>query len=380
MTLTARHSGSAARAARTAASRSDGRRHRHARQHLAGGGVGDVELLGAGGRGPLASHVVVEQTGGGGGGSAHGESVARANGSLGLRRPPSSSGQPWRPHAPTPPSTTWMTSRAPWRASRLAPTAARWPEAQMTATGASGSMPSGERVDVVVGRVDGARDVPALPLAALAHVEHLQRRAVLPALVQLGHRHARDARDRAAGPRASSSSRRRGSRRRWSTPTEAASPIARAGVLVVAADEDHGLVVVGEPRQPRAEAGAQHGDADRAGDVRVVELQLGADVDDQRAVALVLLDLARRERVDLRRPRRPAARVLMATMARKFGGCGPSPAIARSTNSLLVDDAAAAPGGRARSRSSRRPSGRCRARRTASRRGARATPRTCRAA
>ena len=152
----------------------------------------------------------------------------------------------------------------------------------------------------MVGRVDGAGDVALLPFAELAHVEHLQRRALLPALVQLGHRHARDARDRQlvlapARHPAGEVARDVGDADRGRQPDRA------AGVVVVAADDDHGLVVVGQPRQPRAEAGAQHGDADRAGDVRVVELQLGADVDDERAVALVLLDLARRERIDLRR-------------------------------------------------------------------------------
>ena len=41
------------------------------------------------------------------------------------------------------------------------------------------------------------------------------------------------------------------------------------------------------------------GDAHGAGDVRLVELQLGADVDEQRAGAAAPLDLARRERMRL---------------------------------------------------------------------------------
>ena len=71
-----------------------------------------------------------------------------------------------------------------------------------------------------------------------------------------------------------------------------------ARVLVVAADEHDRLVAVGEPGELGAEAGAQRGDADRAGDVRLVELQLGAHVDDAaRRRRCALLDLARRERV-----------------------------------------------------------------------------------
>ncbi len=54
-----------------------------------------------------------------------------------------STGQPLRSHSGTPPSTTWITSSAPWRMSRLAPTAERWPEPHTTATGLAGSMPSG---------------------------------------------------------------------------------------------------------------------------------------------------------------------------------------------------------------------------------------------
>ena len=64
-------------------------------------------------------------------------------------------------------------------------------------------------------------------------------------------------------------------------------------VLVVAADEHDRLVGLGQPGELGAEARAARGDADGAGDVRLVELELGAHVDDERAVALGLLDLAR---------------------------------------------------------------------------------------
>ena len=71
-------------------------------------------------------------------------------------------------------------------------------------------------------------------------------------------------------------------------------------VRVVAADEHDRLAGTGEPGELRAEPGAQRGDGHRVGDVRVVELQVGANVHEQRAVAVGLLDLARRERADLR--------------------------------------------------------------------------------
>jgi hypothetical protein len=70
-------------------------------------------------------------------------------------------------------------------------------------------------------------------------------------------------------------------------------------VGVVAADEQHVLAGRGEPGQLGPEAGAQGGDADGAGDVRLVELQLGADVDEQRALGPPALELARGERVRL---------------------------------------------------------------------------------
>jgi hypothetical protein len=70
-----------------------------------------------------------------------------------------------------------------------------------------------------------------------------------------------------------------------------------APVGVVAADEHDVLARIGEPGELGAEAGAQRGDADRSGDVRVVELQLGAYVDQQRTLGTPALELARRERV-----------------------------------------------------------------------------------
>ena len=77
-----------------------------------------------------------------------------------------SSAVPRRPHFGTPPSTTWMTSRAPARWTRLAAVAARWPEAQTTAIGRSRVEPVGHAVDVVPRRERRARDVAGVPLAA----------------------------------------------------------------------------------------------------------------------------------------------------------------------------------------------------------------------
>ena len=64
-------------------------------------------------------------------------------------------------------------------------------------------------------------------------------------------------------------------------PTAAASARGVRRVLVVAADQDD---VAGRGSASQAslvpKPGAQRRDADRAGDVRLVELQLGAHVDD----------------------------------------------------------------------------------------------------
>ena len=80
------------------------------------------------------------------------------------------------------------------------------------------------------------------------------------------------------------------------------------GVLVVAPDQHHALTGLDQPGQLRAEPGAQRGDADRARDVRLVELELGAHVHDQRAVGAGLVHLARRQRVHVAAVRPPAAR------------------------------------------------------------------------
>ena len=120
-------------------------------------------------------------------------------------------------------------------------------------------------------------------------------RSRCPALVQLGDGHPLDAVDvelvLAPGGHAAG---------------EVAGDVAQAdragevggfdGVLVVAADEHDGLLGLGEPGELGAEPGAARGDGDGAGDVRLVELQLGAHVDDQRAVLVGLLDLARAQR------------------------------------------------------------------------------------
>ena len=111
-----------------------------------------------------------------------------------------------------------------------------------------------------------------------------------------------------------------------------------ARVLVVAAHEHERLLGPREPRQPRAEAGAQRGDADRAGDVRLVELQLGAHVHDAARRRVSAWSTWRgvsgwTSTVSARSGPR-----LSATMLRKFGGCGRAPAVGAGDELVLVVD------------------------------------------
>ena len=230
-------------------------------------------------------------------------------------------------HVPTPPSTTWIGSSR--RAAEQArATAVRWPEAQMTATGRVPSSPSGSSWMSWYGRVDRAGDVACVPLGVLAHVEDLHAVRALVQLLDV------EALDRATGSRSSRQlvmpparkpprlrdADRRGQPAAWRA-SSSSRPI-----------EDDLLLAVGDPGELRAEPGPQRGDADRAGDVRVVELELGADVDEQRAVAARLLDLARRQRVhvDASTSERPA--VERRRSPRSSAAAGRSPATAFSTN------------------------------------------------
>ena len=87
---------------------------------------------------------------------------------------------------------------------------------------------------------------------------------------------------------------------------------------------------VGEPRELAAEAGSQHGDANGARDVRLIELPLGADVDEQRAGASLPAPPDGGERMRLDGVADSSPR-LSATMFSKFGGWGPRLASACST-------------------------------------------------
>ncbi|MEY2533671.1 MAG: hypothetical protein QOF29_1581 [bacterium] len=203
-------------------------------------------------------------------------------------------GQPWAAQVPTPPSTTCSTCVSPWRRSRLAATALRRPEAQITATARAVEV-LGAGVGVVVGHVDRARDVAVVPFDALADVEHLQARLAVDALVQLGDGDG-DALHPAHRPALLAPARHPARQ----VPRDVGDRDGdgelgrRLRVGVVAPDAHARLVVVGDPRQAGAEAAPQPGDAHRAGNVRVVELHVGADVDDERAGVLVLGDLTGR--------------------------------------------------------------------------------------
>ena len=71
-------------------------------------------------------------------------------------------------------------------------------------------------------------------------------------------------------------------------------------VRVVAAYQDHLLIGSHEPGELGPKARAQRRDADRARDVRLVELEVGPDIGHESAGRVCRFDLARRERMDLR--------------------------------------------------------------------------------
>jgi hypothetical protein len=149
--------------------------------------------------------------------------------------------------------------------------------------------------------------VPRVPLVALAHVEGLQLVAGLQPPVQVRHGDALDPLDRqpllaparhAAGEVAADPG----------DPDRGGERGGMARVVVVPADDHHELVSLDQPGQLGPEPSPQRGDADRAGHVRLVELELGAYVDHERTVVAGLLHLARSERMHVHAPHheRPA--------------------------------------------------------------------------
>jgi len=169
-----------------------------------------------------------------------------------------------RSHAGTPPSVTWMTCEAPWRASRLAATACALSGGADDGDRSLRVDPLGHLGQRVVRRLDRPRDVAGVPLAALANVEDLQLLAVrVEPPQQIVDRQALDPRHRPAllaptrhaavqEPRDVADADRRRQPRR------------ARGVLVVASDEDDLLLVVGDPGKARAEPRVERGDADGA--------------------------------------------------------------------------------------------------------------------
>ena len=222
---------------------------------------------------------------------------------------------------------------------------------------------------------------PASHSRLLADVEDLHAVGVGgPALVQLGHGHALDALDvelllaprgHAAGEVAGDVAQADGGGERRA-PRCASSSSRPTSTSRCSGSASHASL---EPKPARRD-----GDAHRAGDVRLVELQLGAHVDHERAVAERLLRPGAASAGAASTVSSTSGPRLSATMFWKFGGCGPSADVVARHELVLVGDRAAGPCGRARSRSSRRPSCPCPGRRTASRPGGRARPRSCRAA
>ena len=118
--------------------------------------------------------------------------------------------------------------------------------------------PARKLSDVVIGLVDRARDVAGVPLGLLADVEHLDRVAVgLPALVELGKGETLGALDVTLllAPGGHAATQVAGNPGDADRGSELGRPSA---VLVVATDEDHVLVHLGQPGELAAEPGAKH--------------------------------------------------------------------------------------------------------------------------
>src|SRR6185436_10112016 len=151
--------------------------------------------------------------------------------------------------------------------------------------------------NVVIGAGNRPRDVPLVPLVAV----------VLPALVELAHGEALHPLDGLLllAPRGHPAGEVAGYVRE---PHGGGQLGSVAGVVVVTSHEHKRLAGLGEPGQPRAEPAPQRGDAHRRRDVRLVELELGSHVHDERPVPLRLLHLPRRQRMslDALRRERPA--------------------------------------------------------------------------
>ena len=207
-------------------------------------------------------------------------------------------------------------------------------------------------------------------------------RVGLHAVVQVGDgRRARSARPGGA-PRASSSCRRPGSRPMVRDADRRGEARRAPGVVVVAADQDDrcpGSAIQAslEPKPARS-AVMRHG----AGHVGLVELEVGAHVHDQRAVGAAAASTWRGVSGWASTPSARSGPRLSVDDALEVRRLRPEPgerALRRSV--LVVDSASSGVVARARSRSSSDDlHGPCPGRRTASRRGGPARPRTSRAA
>src|SRR4051794_1481664 len=133
-------------------------------------------------------------------------------------------------------------------------------------------------VQVVVRRQQRAGDVLGLVLRLLAHVEHLE---LLPAGVELVDGQSWGALDAPAllAPGGHPTVQVTG----HALDPDGGGELDRGARLLVVAPDDHDrLAGLDEPREPGAEPRTQRGDAHRAGEVGLVELELRADVDDER--------------------------------------------------------------------------------------------------
>ena len=213
-----------------------------------------------------------------------------------LWEPVTSTGQPRAAQVPTPPSTTCRTCSC-----AVADKQARGHAAALARAADDGDRGGRvealrDRVDVVVRRRDRTGDVTLVPFRPLAHVEHLDGRPALHPLVQtvdVDPAHAPGA--AALLPPARHAALEVAAHRR--DPDRAGEMRGADAVLGVAAHEHDLLPALGDPRELRAEPRLNRRVRHRLRDVRLVELERGADVHHERARALLHLELARSQGV-----------------------------------------------------------------------------------
>ena len=152
--------------------------------------------------------------------------------------------------------------------------------------------------------------MPVLELRDLAHVEHLRRRCRVEVGADLLDGDPLQCNQRMAlgVPARPAARKQTPTTRRGRQPDGRREAAGTASVLVVAAHEHDLRGAGGKPCELGAEAAAVQRNRDRSGHVPLRELNVGTDVDDQRALTLALARAGRETGAGARCLRSAAAR------------------------------------------------------------------------